>query len=426
MSRWLEYKEGILCAEGVPFPELAEKFGTPCYVYSAFQIRENVKAFRQAFSRLPLKLCYAVKANPNGAILKLLAGEGLGAEVVSGGELLRALRAGFPARKVVFTGVGKSQEELATALKQRIGAIVVESEEELGALVEVARGLGEVARVALRYNPDLEPATHAHLATGKAGSKFGLDGRGMERALVQTANSPWIDLVGFHVHLGSQLRAPGLYLEAAARLVHWMERAKAVGHGPRFIDLGGGFAIPYEDDEPPFPLAALGERLAEGWPEETELLLEPGRALVGPAGVLLTRVLYRKTVHGHLFAVVDAGMTELLRPALYGAVHRIVPVLARPGPKVKASVVGPICENADYLGREVHLPQVQRGDLLAVLDVGAYGASMASQYNSRPRAPEVLLLDGVAWLVRRREPLGALWEEEVVPAPLGQSGPQTP
>ncbi|MBC7104644.1 MAG: diaminopimelate decarboxylase, partial [Firmicutes bacterium] len=187
-----------------------------------------------------------------------------------------------------------------------------------------------------------------------------------------------------------------------------------------------GFAIPYEDDEPPFPLAALGERLAEGWPEETELLLEPGRALVGPAGVLLTRVLYRKKVHGHPFVVVDAGMTELLRPALYGAIHRIVPVLARPGPKVKVSVVGPICENADYLAREVHLPQVQRGELLAVLDVGAYGASMASQYNSRPRAPEVLLLDGVAWPVRRREPLGGLWEEEVVPAPLGRCGSQTP
>lgn len=415
---WLGKTGGVLCADGVPLPEVAGRFGTPCYVYSAAAIQGAVRSFQNAMSGLPLKLCYAVKANPNGAILRLLAREGLGAEVVSGGELVRALRAGFSAEGVLFTGVGKRREELAGALERGIRAIVMESEEELAALEEVARKMGEVAPIALRYHPALDPATHAHLATGKAGSKFGLDEKGMERALVRTAHSPWTNLVGFHVHLGSQLRTPKPYLEAAAQLVRWMEKAKALGHRPQFIDLGGGFGIAYKHDETGFPLAALGEALASNWPTETELVLEPGRALVGPAGVLLTRVLYRKTVHGRSFVVVDAGMTELLRPALYGASHRIVPVEDHVGSKVLASVVGPICENADYLARKVLLPRLQPNDLLAVLDVGAYGASMASRYNSRPQGAEVLLIDGVAWLVRRRELLEDLWRQEVWPSPL--------
>lgn len=415
---WLKTTGGVLCAEGVPLPEVARRFGTPCYVYSAAAIQGAVLSFQNAMSGLPIRLCYAVKANPNGAILRLLAREGLGVEVVSGGELVRALRAGFSAEGVLFTGVGKCREELEEALERRIRAIVVESEEELAVLEEVARKMGEVAPFALRYHPALDPATHAHLATGKVGSKFGLDEKGMERALVRTAHSSWIDLVGFHVHLGSQLRTPEPYLEAAAQLVCWMEKAKALGHRPQFIDLGGGFGIGYKPGETAFPLAALGEALASNWPTETELVLEPGRALVGPAGVLLTQVLYRKTVHGRSFIVVDAGMTELLRPALYGASHRIVPVEEHFGPELRVSVVGPICENADYLAREVLLPRVQPGDLLAVLDVGAYGASMASRYNSRPQAAEVLLIDGVAWLVRRREPLESLWREEIWPAPL--------
>ena len=408
----------MLCAEGVPLPEVAGRFGTPCYVYSAAAIQGAVRSFQSAMSSLPLKLCYAVKANPNGAILRLLAREGLGAEVVSGGELMRALRAGFSAEDVLFTGVGKRPDELATALEHGVRAIVVESEEELALVEEMARKMGEVAPIALRYHPALDPATHAHLATGKAGSKFGLDEKGMERALVRTAHSPWTNLVGLHVHLGSQLRTPRPYLAAAARLVRWIEKAKVLGHRPQFIDLGGGFGIAYRHDETDFPLAALGEALASNWPMETELVLEPGRALVGPAGVLLTRVLYRKTVHGRSFIVVDAGMTELLRPALYGARHRIVPVAGRFSPELQVSVVGPICENADYLADRVLLPRPEPGDLLAVLDVGAYGASMASRYNSRPQAAEVLLLEGVPWLVRRREPLESLWREEIWPAPL--------
>jgi len=415
---WLKRTGAVLCADGVPLPEVAQRFGTPCYVYSAAAIQRAVRRFQNAMSALPLRLCYAVKANPNGAILRLLAQEGLGAEVVSGGELVRALRAGFSAGNVLFTGVGKRPDELATALEHGVRAIVVESEEELAVLEEVAREMGEIAPIALRYHPALDPATHAHLATGRAGSKFGLDEKGMERALVRTAHSRRINLTGFHVHLGSQLRAPEPYLAAAARLVRWLEKAKALGHRPRFIDLGGGFGIAYKHDETAFPLAALGEALASNWPRETELVLEPGRALVGPAGVLLTRVLYRKTVHGRSFIVVDAGMTELLRPALYGASHRIVPVEDCCGPELRVSVVGPICENADYLAREVLLPRPEPGDLLAVLDVGAYGASMASQYNSRPRAPEVLLVDGVAWAVRRRELLEDLWRQEVWPSPL--------
>lgn len=414
---WLGYREGVLCGEGIPLPELAAKFGTPCYVYSAIQIQENIRAFRRAFSGLPLELFYAVKANSNGAILRLFSQEGLGAEVVSGGELLRALRAGFPGERIIQTGVGKTREELELALENKIRAIVLESLGELDLLSNLAPGRGRMIPVAFRLHPALEPKTHPHLATGRAGSKFGLDPLGMEEALRKVAASTKLNLVGLHVHLGSQIPSVMPYLAALEKLAAFTVEAQSLGLNPDFLDLGGGFSIPYEKGEAGFPLEGLARALFSRLPEGLSLILEPGRALVGDAGILLTRILYRKRVHNENFIVVDAGMNDLLRPSLYGAYHRILPGKEHVGPG-DVDVVGPVCENADFIAKDCPLPPIEPGELLAVLDTGAYGFAMSSQYNSRRRAAEVLLLWGTPHLVRRRESWDDLWRgEEVPPCP---------
>lgn len=411
---WLGYREGVLCTEGIPLPDLAAKFGTPCYVYSATQIQENIRVFQQAFSGLPLELFYAVKANSNGAILHLFSREGLGAEVVSGGELLRALRAGFPGERIILTGVGKTPEELKLALDHKVRAIVVESLGELALLSELAPGRNRRVPVALRLHPALEPDTHPHLATGLVGSKFGLDPKAMGDALRYISRTRDLLLVGLHVHLGSQISSAMPYLAALEKLVPFTVEARSLGLDPDFLDLGGGFSIPYEEGETRFPLEELAQALPSRLPEGLSLVLEPGRALVGDAGILLTRILYRKRVHDKNFVVVDAGMNDLLRPSLYGACHRILPAQERLGTE-KVDVVGPICENADFIAKDYPLPPMEPGELLAVLDTGAYGFVMSSQYNSRPRAAEVLLLWGTPHPVRRRETWDDLWRGEEVP-----------
>ncbi len=418
LSPWLAEKEGELHADGIPLREIAARFGTPCYVYSAARIRENVERFREAFAGLPMELHYAVKANPLRAVLRLLARDGLGAEVVSGGELLRALRAGFPPEKIIFTGVGKTVAELEFALREGIRAVAVESVEELRTLEEMSRELGCCARVALRLNPALSPDTHPHLATGKPGSKFGLDPQDVEEALACIARSSDLCLVGLHLHIGSQILHVEPYLAAWRHLCEILREARDHGLSPSFLDLGGGFGISYGGEGPGFPLEKLAARLREEMPPGITLVLEPGRALVGDAGLLLVRVLYTKRVHGKAYVVVDAGMSDLLRPALYGAHHRIVPVRKRTEPPVKADVVGPICENADVLAADCELSPLQPGDLLAILDTGAYGSSMSSHYNSRPRGAEVLVYRGKAHLVRRRETVEDLVRGEIVPEDL--------
>ena len=414
---WLYLSGDTLCAEGLPLTEIADRFGTPCYVYSAARILANVRRLREPFTGVPLKIHYAVKANPLGAILRLLVREGLGAEVVSGGELYRALRAGFPPNEILFTGVGKTREELLRALEKGIKAIVVESLAELGLLRDISREKEKMVPVALRINPALAPPTHPHLATGKKGSKFGFDREGVEEALVNIARDRGLRLVGLHLHLGSQINRLGPYLAAWEYLLELRREAERMGLVVEFLDLGGGFGISYEGERA-FPVEKLAVVIRNKMPEGTELVLEPGRALVGDAGILLTKVLYTKHVHGRAYIVVDAGMNDLLRPALYGAHHRLVPVRRRTGAPVKVDVVGPICENTDVLAADRELPPLQPGDLLAILDTGAYGSSMSSQYNSRPRGAEVLVYRGKAYLVRKRETLEDLVRGEIIPEDL--------
>ncbi|MCR4391734.1 MAG: diaminopimelate decarboxylase [Candidatus Acetothermia bacterium] len=412
---WLEVVGGVLWTEGIPLTEVANWFGTPCYLYSTRGILENLSRLRTALAGLPVELCYAVKANPNGAVLRLLSREGLGAEVVSGGELTRALRARFPPGKILFSGVGKTEEELRGAVHEGLRAIVVESLEELDLLARLAMCLNRKANVALRVHPSLDPHTHPYLATGQEGSKFGLDIVSIATALDKLVTVRELTLVGFHVHLGSQVREVNPYMQALDQLMSPVKAARERGFFPTFLDLGGGFAIPYEDGETAFPVSELGGALRGHSFDDLTLLFEPGRALVGSAGILLTKVLYRKRVHGRAFVVVDAGMSDLIRPSLYGTHHRIVPVRTRHEGTQTVTVVGPLCENADVLARECPLPPVAPGDVLAVLDVGAYGFAMASQYNSRPRAAEVLVVEGEVHLVRSRETPADLWRGEEVP-----------
>jgi len=373
-----------------------------------------LQRFRKAFAGLPFKIHYAVKANPSGTILRLLAREGLGAEVVSGGELHRALRAGFPSKEILFTGVGKTREELLLALEKGVKAIVVESLAELGLLQDISREMEKATPVALRVNPALTPETHPHLATGRKGSKFGFDSGDVKEALVSLARAERLHLLGLHLHLGSQIHHLEPYIVAWEYLLELRHEAEVLGLEVEFLDLGGGFGIPYSEGQA-FPLGELAAALQRRMPKGIELVLEPGRALVGDAGILLTQVLYTKRVHGRRYVVVDAGMNDLLRPALYGARHRVVPVRNRAGPEEEVEVVGPICENADVLAWSCSLPPLESGDLLVVLDTGAYGASMASQYNSRPRPAEVILYGGKAFLIRERETVEDLVRGEIIP-----------
>ncbi|MCX6100483.1 MAG: diaminopimelate decarboxylase, partial [Candidatus Bipolaricaulota bacterium] len=384
-SAWLEYHDSILTAEGIPLPELARTHGTPTYVYSAGQIEKNVLGLRRAFSALPVSIFYAVKANSNASIVKTVARMGLGAEVVSGGELFRVRRAGVLPEKIAFSGVGKSDDEIEAALRMGVGTIIVESLEELRAVDVVAAREGIRVPVALRFHPGVVPGTHPYLATGAKATKFGLEIEDFRAALDTIRRSNDVELVGLHAHIGSQIRTVSPYVEAFHALLDLEREARERGHRPRFIDIGGGFAIPYGDGDFPFPLEQLAQAIGDEWPSHLELRLEPGRLLVGDAGLLLTRVLYTKRAGSRNFVIVDAGMNTLIRPALYGAAHRVHLVEDRQGSPRIVDVVGPVCENSDFLARTCQLPPVQRGDLVAILDVGAYGFAMASQYNSRPR-----------------------------------------
>ena len=411
---WVTYRKGAAYGDGFSFQELADRFGTPTYIYSAQQVQESLGLLGRAFADLPVQVFYAVKANANGALLRLLGRAGLGAEVVSGGELVRARKAGFPPDQIVFTGVGKTSQEIGLALEQGIRALIVESLPELQEVARVARNRGVQAPVGLRVNPALDPKTHPHLATGKGGSKFGLELSQVEQALAYIRSDSSVSFVGFHLHLGSQIEQVALYRVAWELLLDLWQLAQRRELNPQFLDLGGGFAVPYLAGSP-FPLEELAAVLRGRVPEGCVVLVEPGRFIVAEAGVLLTRVLYVKEVHGRTLVVVDAGMNDFLRPALYGARHPIWPVQRRPGSPRRVDLVGPVCENADLLAQEVELPPLVSGDLLVVGKAGAYGFAMSSQYNSRPRPAEVLLLEGEAYLVRERETVPDLWHKEEVP-----------
>jgi diaminopimelate decarboxylase len=414
---------GLLRAEGVDLRAIAEAVDTPTYVYTRATIERHFRVFREAFAAHPHLVCYAVKANPSRAILALLARLGAGADIVSVGELERALAAGIPADKIVFSGVGKTRHELRRALEVGIRTFNVESEPELLVLDEVAGQLGKIAPVSLRVNPDVDAKTHPYIATGLSASKFGVpiaDALAIaERARALTH----ISLVGIDCHIGSQLVTIEPILQALDSVLALVDRLRAAGHPIHDVDLGGGLGIPYGHEAPPPPAvlgAAVTARLA-GRPET--LVLEPGRVIVGNAGLLLTRVLYVKRTPTKTFVIVDAAMNDLLRPALYGAHHEIWPVVRRPGAiEEVVDVVGPVCETSDAFAKGRTLPALQAGDLVAILSAGAYGASMSSTYNSRSLLAEVMV-DGDTWAtVRRRQTIEDLMALESVPAFVRAAG----
>ena len=395
--------EAGLRLDGASLEALAAEFGTPLYVYGRASIESAFAAYERAFARVPHRLCYAVKANGNGAILRLLAGLGAGADIVSGGELLAARRAGFPAERIVFAGVGKSDEEIALGLDHGIGEINAESEQEIRRISAIAAPRGARARVSLRVNPDIDARSHPYISTGLREAKFGVDIASAPEILRRARALPGIEVVGLQCHIGSQITDLEPLAAAARALAGLSRQLLDEGFALRTIDLGGGLGVSYDGLGAPGPesFAAAVLPAVESLP--LTLVLEPGRSLVAAAGVLLTRVLYVKEGPARRFVIVDAGMNDLLRPALYDAYHRIEPVRPRGRVPELVDVVGPVCETSDFLARRRELERPEPGDLLAVRDAGAYGFSMASNYNMRPRAAEVLVESGGGRLVRRRE-----------------------
>jgi len=405
------YREGVLHAEEVPLEDIARRFGTPCYVYSRAAIESAYGEFARALRGRESLVCYSVKANSNLAVLSLLARLGAGFDIVSGGELARVLAAGGEPGKTLFSGVGKSEREIQFALEKGIRCINVESEAELARVDRVAHALGRRAPIALRVNPDIDPKTHPYISTGLRESKFGVAHGEAERLYQRAASLKAIEVVGIGCHIGSLLTEAGPFVAAAERLVVLVERLERLGIQLRHIDVGGGIGIRYRD-ETPEPVAAFvaGALAALGARRET-VVFDPGRSIVGNSGALLTRVEYVKPG----FLVVDAAMNDLIRPALYGAWHDVRPLRESAPGETVYDIVGPVCESADFLAKGRRLAAVE-GDLLAVLSAGAYGMSMSSNYNSRPRAAEVLVDGSSAHLVRRRESVDDLIAHERIPA----------
>ena len=413
-----QHRNGELYAEDVPLRDIAAAVGTPCYVYSLATLRRHYHVFDQAFATLPHLLCFSIKANSNLAVLRTFAREGSGFDIVSGGELFRALKAGADPQKIVFSGVGKTREEIAAALRAGILMFNVESPQELDAINAVAGELGVTAPVALRVNPDVDPKTHPYISTGLKKSKFGIH---IQRSIEDYRRAqalPHVAIVGVDCHIGSQLTTVPPFVDALGRIRELVGRLHKEEMRIRYLDMGGGLGITYNDETPPPPqeyAAALTEGLRG---LDTTLLLEPGRVIVGNAGLLLTRVLYLKGSDEKNFVIVDAGMNDLIRPALYGSYQAIEPVQQRSGKHFIADVVGPVCESGDFFAKDRELPAVASGDLLAVMSAGAYGFVMASNYNTRPRPPEILVDGADFHVVRARETLDDLVRGETIPETL--------
>ena len=399
-------KDGRLMAEDVPVAAIAERVGTPVFVYSKATLLGHLRRLKEAFSAVDPQIRYALKANGNLALLSILAQEGAGFDVVSRGEIFRVLEAGGDPKKIDFAGVGKRRDEIEYALEVGIDTFNVESEPELDLIDRVARERGAVARVALRVNPDVDPHTHAYIATGKKETKFGLDVKRARRLAETMSELSGVRLTGLHVHIGSQITEVRPYVETVRRTLALADDIKGFHPGLETINIGGGFGIHYHGDEAR-ELHEFGDALvpllqASG----LKVHMEPGRILMGNAGILVTRVLYEKRSGESRFVICDAAMNDLIRPSLYGAFHRIEPVERREGAETPADVVGPVCESGDFFAKERPLPPVESGDLLVVRSAGAYGFAMASNYNARPRAAEVLV-DGARFgVVRTRETEG--------------------
>jgi diaminopimelate decarboxylase len=399
-----QYRGDDLYCEEIPMARIASEVGTPAYVYSHATLTRHFRVFDEAFAEVPHLICFAMKANANLAVLKLFSDLGGGLDVVSGGELFRGLKAGVPAGRIVYAGVGKSRDEIAYALKSDILMFNVESGQELRLINEVASGMRLKARVAIRVNPDVDPHTHPYISTGLKKSKFGID---IALALdeYEAAHTlPSLEVVGIHQHIGSQITEIRPFVDALAKTAALVKKLRERGADIRYIDVGGGLGITYKDEEPPLPSEFAKALIGVIRDLKATVVLEPGRVLVGNAGILVTRVLYTKQTPAKNFVVVDAGMNDLARPSLYGAYHGIQPLRKTSGrAEVVVDVVGPICESADFLAKDRALPGVEPGELLAVMSAGAYGHTMSSNYNARPRAPEVMVRGDDYSVVRERE-----------------------
>ncbi len=410
---FFQYKNNQLMAENLPVKQLAEQFGTPLYIYSKATLERHWHAFDNAFGEHPHLVCFAVKSNPNIAILNVMAKLGSGFDIVSQGELERVLAAGGDAGRVVFSGVAKSHQEIARALEVNIRCFNVESEAELLRINQIAGEMGKIAPISLRVNPDVDAHTHPYISTGLKENKFGVSVEQAREVYKVAATLPNIKIVGMDCHIGSQLTELQPFLDAVDRLIVLMEQLKQDGIHLKHLDLGGGLGVTYTDEKPPHPTdyaKALWEKLSAF--SELEIIVEPGRAITANAGILVTKVEYLKSNESRNFAIVDAGMNDMIRPALYQAYMNILEIdrtLARE--EKMYDVVGPICETSDFLGKQRKLA-IAEGDYLAQRSAGAYGASMSSNYNSRPRTAEVMVDGDKAYLIRRREALNELWQLE--------------
>ena len=410
---FFQYKNNQLMAENLPVKQLAEQFGTPLYIYSKATLERHWHAFDNAFGEHPHLVCFAVKSNPNIAILNVMAKLGSGFDIVSQGELERVLAAGGDAAKVVFSGVAKSRQEIARALEVNIRCFNVESEAELLRINQVAGEMDKIAPISLRVNPDVDAHTHPYISTGLKENKFGVSVEQAREVYKVAATLPNIKIVGMDCHIGSQLTELQPFLDAVDRLIVLMEQLKQDGIHLKHLDLGGGLGVTYTDETPPHPTEyakALWEKLSAF--SELEIIVEPGRAITANAGILVTKVEYLKSNESRNFAIVDAGMNDMIRPALYQAYMNILEIDRTLAREEKIyDVVGPICETSDFLGKQRKLA-IAEGDYLAQRSAGAYGASMSSNYNSRPRTAEVMVDGDKAYLIRRREALNELWQLE--------------
>ncbi|MEM9049812.1 MAG: diaminopimelate decarboxylase [Pseudomonadota bacterium] len=421
------YRDGVLYAEDVPLPDIAAAVGTPAYIYSTATLTRHLGLFHEALKGLPHLVCYAMKANSNLAVVRLLASLGAGMDTVSGGEIARALRAGVPAERIVFSGVGKTEDEIRLAVEANIRQFNVESEPELERISAIASALGRRVPITIRVNPDVDARTHAKIATGKAENKFGVPIARARAVYAQAARLPGVEIVGVDMHIGSQLTDLAPFEAAYAKLADLVSALRADGHAIRRLDLGGGLGIPYARDNaaPPLPMeyGAVVRRTVGHLGCEIEI--EPGRLIAGNAGLLLASVVYVKEGEGRRFLILDAAMNDLIRPAMYEAFHEVVPVREPPvGAETQpCDIVGPVCETGDTFARSRPMPAVAAGALVAFRTAGAYGAVMASEYNSRPLVPEVLVHGDHFDVVRARPSIEEMLDRDTIPEWLTESAP---
>jgi diaminopimelate decarboxylase len=409
------YIDHELWCEQIPVQAIAEKVGTPFYLYSHRTLKNHFHVFDQAFARIPHITCFAAKANSNIAILRIFIAAGGGVDIVSGGELYRALQAGVDPRKVVYSGVGKRIDEIEYALNAGILMFNVESFQELAEIHACAQRRKKRAGIALRVNPDVDPQTHPYISTGLKENKFGVNIKNSIEAYREARKMPWLDIKGVSCHIGSQVTKISPFVDALDRLKKLIRLLRKEGIDIRYLDLGGGLGITYREEAPPHPVAYAKAIIGAAKGMDCTLIFEPGRVIVGNAGILVTKVLYTKTNEGKNFVVVDAGMNDLIRPSLYNSYHEIQPVIKKKGKTQQADMVGPICESGDYLAKERQLPEFERGELVAVMSAGAYGFTMSSNYNSRPRVAEVLVNRDRSYVIRRRERYADIVKGEKIP-----------